>query len=57
MMFSFCIGKCWMPASARHSHSIMNKPIKANSDAGFPVVISVDTMNNTIVRIVIDIFC
>jgi hypothetical protein len=35
---------------APHSHSMVNKPLKASRGAGFPVVTSVDTMNNTIVK-------
>ena len=31
-------------------HSIVNKPIKASNGASFTVVISVDTMKNTIVN-------
>jgi len=38
-----------------YSHSIVNKPGKASNGAGFTVVISVNTMKNTIVKIAIEI--
>jgi hypothetical protein len=39
-----------LPASAGHSHSIVNNPLKASTGWGYPVGTSVDTMKNTMFK-------
>jgi hypothetical protein len=38
----------------RYSHSVVNSPRKAGIDAGFPLVVTIDTMKNTIINIAIE---
>jgi hypothetical protein len=40
-----------LPASASHSHSIVNKPRKASNYTGFMTAVIIDTMKNTMFRI------
>jgi len=37
-------------ASTDHSHSIINKPMKPNSDAGLEIADSANTMKNTMFK-------
>jgi hypothetical protein len=37
-----------------YSHSIVNSPKNASIGAGFPLVVTIDTMKNTIVNIAIE---
>ncbi len=50
MMFSFCIGKCWMPALARHSHSIVNEPFLRFNINELLLGVGGNTMNNTMLK-------
>ena len=45
----------YFPDPRPYSHSIINKPRKASNDAGFVVVIIVNTMKNTMFKIAVDI--